>query len=65
MFRSRRLLPVQLRDQSAARREAVTGHTQLTGVGRRQWTHIAERPGTVHCNILNTAYNAFGRVVYV
>lgn len=35
MFRSRRLLPVQLRDQSAARRETVTSHTQHTGVGRR------------------------------
>jgi len=46
MFRSGRLLSVQLRDQSAARREAVTSHAQFTGVGRRQWTDITERSGT-------------------
>lgn len=47
MLRSGRLFPVQLRDQSAARRKAITGHAQLTGEGQWKWTvHVAKRSGT-------------------
>lgn len=45
MFRTRWLLPVQLRDQSAAGRTAIAGHAQPASIGRRQWTDVAERSG--------------------